>query len=838
MLNIKRTISAATAAVILLTGSAMPVQPAVSADTIFAPGMMQNSFGMRMTSFSGGNNYFLLGGSRNGEDRIPVGRQYYSHSETVMKMANDFCTVGSGLFVGNTVFSSSADYQFVFDDFGQSLQFYGDVYHEMTGDLSFSASVSPDTIDRFRMENNGTIPYTAQPYVYIDGMLDVGEDKLEIGTADDVSNVNLICGGLDTYAQIGDGNHVRIRGDVFLTDPEAESVLARTVEIMGMMPEYVQPAAVPWGELHGGSIICNNKSLLVTNPNKEKVIDGDLIMTNPQGKLVVEAPLTVNGRIICAGAIEGTENIQCTEIITPASDVNFFKNYTDPAYGDYKYSSSSYGFPLLPFSFRPDEMFDKYIRWDLQAGTAEDARKLMETDPLYVESADCGHMWDIMEVYAKNRERVEYTGGSDRTVIYYDEDAFEHRNDANVITYKEETCYDDLGNYHYAYAEILIPDSGYANISEEDVVVYVPYTTALSGKAFIQHYEPVTEENLLPEEYQIDDINLFKDLMEGLAGGEVPTISLSEKRVIPVVYHDTNNAEECSESIEAYPVTESCILDFSQNYATVFIDPFRRDYTPDRPMCILLRNMPMDGKIIINNTARYGTDYQSYESLARRGEAAPRRQVLFFLDSTNTNHMEKPCVFCSGAYGQCGNGPTGRGEGDFRIVSNPYYPWTEGWEELPSAFKYAYELVPNAAIFGEAGAEYQMLNYVFFNADILMPSSRISISGNSARSQYIYRSEPESSPRMSQGSYGEALTFLGDVVCNQIDSDRMTVVQLNDAHRSATEVLPPYEAVRGEWENIVWTFDSEGVLTISGEGDMPDAGVVTDIPWNKYRDDI
>ena len=39
-------------------------------------------------------------------------------------------------------------------------------------------------------------------------------------------------------------------------------------------------------------------------------------------------------------------------------------------------------------------------------------------------------------------------------------------------------------------------------------------------------------------------------------------------------------------------------------------------------------------------------------------------------------------------------------------------------------------------------------------------------------------------------------------------------------------------------EDMTWTFDDEGTLTVSGKGEMNDYGDDENAPWQSYRDDI
>ena len=54
----------------------------------------------------------------------------------------------------------------------------------------------------------------------------------------------------------------------------------------------------------------------------------------------------------------------------------------------------------------------------------------------------------------------------------------------------------------------------------------------------------------------------------------------------------------------------------------------------------------------------------------------------------------------------------------------------------------------------------------------------------------------------------------------------------------ATIVASGYCGGEGNGENLKWELDSEGTLTIRGEGEMKEWGYYNEVPWNKQRSDI
>ena len=52
---------------------------------------------------------------------------------------------------------------------------------------------------------------------------------------------------------------------------------------------------------------------------------------------------------------------------------------------------------LFPFCSRQDEIFETYIRWDLQKNTEAEARAAMNNDAFVQESKDAGHTWNVKE---------------------------------------------------------------------------------------------------------------------------------------------------------------------------------------------------------------------------------------------------------------------------------------------------------------------------------------------------------------------------------------------------------------------------------------------------------
>ena len=75
-------------------------------------------------------------------------------------------------------------------------------------------------------------------------------------------------------------------------------------------------------------------------------------------------------------------------------------------------------------------------------------------------------------------------------------------------------------------------------------------------------------------------------------------------------------------------------------------------------------------------------------------------------------------------------------------------------------------------------------------------------------------------------------------IVSVVMSFAVVVTMLPAVAFGATIVASGYCGGEGNGENLKWELDSEGTLTIRGEGEMKEWGYYNEVPWNKQRSDI
>ncbi|MCQ2407407.1 MAG: hypothetical protein MJ065_02625 [Oscillospiraceae bacterium] len=438
------------------------------------------SFGKSATS----NNMQYFGPQYSGMSTIPAGRGLYNMIEQTDKqfftaLSNDNHSVGNAVFVSNVKSAVLSNY--IFQDYGEHAIFYGNLYPSQPGKgFYFKADISNAT-----KTQNGGVSYGQTPYVYVDGVIDTYDNNgsVFIGYDDDMNegntNVNLYCGGI----KIGDGNSGSLvaRGDIYMYDPDVDSVWGGSTGNQDLtrlgyfVDNNVGGLNAKWGLSNaGGNIFCNNSSLSL---NVGMTIPGDLVMTNNTGKLIVNAGITVYGKVICAGTIEGLENLTCDTIVTSTSakvdgieynldsvtdpNLQVYKKDTDEDgiedtfdyaaflyetygdkgfYGTYintndetvyipnsadadanweEYKKDAYQQALMPYNMRQDEIVDTFYRWDLKATSEAAVQEKMTGDKMIAESIHTGHIYGIKK-FDCGGYVAPVTGTEMKTVYQFD----------------------------------------------------------------------------------------------------------------------------------------------------------------------------------------------------------------------------------------------------------------------------------------------------------------------------------------------------------------------------------------------------------------------------------
>ncbi len=408
------------------------------------------SFGKSATS----NNMQYFGPQYSGMSNLPAGRGLYDgiaqdDKQFFTALSNNSHSVGNAVFVSNVKSRVSSNY--IFQNYGEHAIFYGNLYPAQPHQgFFFKADISEGT------RATGGVDYTKTPYVYVDGVIDTSDnngsvligydDKKEEGT----TNINLYCGGVKV-GETGDGSLI-VRGDVFMYDPSLNSYWGGAEEAGKTRLGYfvdnnVGRMNAPWGiSSAGGNIFCNNAKLTLA---KDMYIPGDLVFTNNAGELVIGANVSVGGKVLCAGKLTVTGNLDCATIVTTTSATVDGVNYnldsvTDPnlqgykidmdgdgtpdtfnysaflydkyadkdGYGPYlntadneinntydgewdAYLSRGYQQALMPYNMRIEEIIGTYYRWDLKSTDRSVVEERIEKDTLIAESKQAGHNYGI-----------------------------------------------------------------------------------------------------------------------------------------------------------------------------------------------------------------------------------------------------------------------------------------------------------------------------------------------------------------------------------------------------------------------------------------------------------
>jgi len=709
------------------------------------------------------NNVSYFGPQYSGMQDLPLGRINYV-SAGLKTLSNDNRAVGNVVTIAsiyNEVLKNC-----VFESYGEGAQFYGDIVVKNKGNNAgyyFGALIN-DT-DRAVQRN-----YNQQPYVYVDGMVgsydhdsyDNNNINVNIGGqgggvyvgscqfGEGNNNVNMYCGGICFPS----GTEFQVLGDLYMYDPDLYSVwrsmdttMWGNTAVYRFVSNNINKADTKLADNYavGGNIICNNKyfDLGAGSNNGGMTINGNLIFTNPEGTLNISNTVHVNGSVLCAGTLEGRGNLDCGDIHVASEEPDFYEKYGDPTYAEKRgwdyaevdLSEVGYHQALMPFELRIDEIFDQYWRWDLQRGTDTDAINASNADRYVAESMACGHDWSVGQA----------------------------------------------GNKWVTHT-----------------------TTALKGKNFIEHFIPSTDRTLTTAGYDWTDRDAFtgpggatlrvvrtnKQYTFEKLTGNIPGEWTQEQKDnlqfirnnyhtgVPIVYHDKNGTLQ-TKSVNALVIKDSCVLNLEgcPSNVVILIDPHAGGHSDSNPLRIVLEGSSNnESTIVVNNTCGYNEDYSSYTPYAASGtkttyDIPGRREVyLFMADGYGGSGGTGGSVVMSGSYGMFTSG-------EWYVVSNPLYPTHSDWANVDAAFKYAYEVVPNTVIFGQAGKTFTFMNGAHFNAELILPESGLRFPTTSnIQAKMNYREYSNSITYYAKDNVGDSnpkqipIFGTGTILCKEIST--------------------------------------------------------------------
>ncbi len=831
-------LSAATAAVLCVTGMSFPAQQPEPVQAYGTQAPVSMRYPTVTMDYAESNNGSYYGGQRFGAGQIPAGRGFYVEeaassgsygASAVNELRNDCVFVGDTVFTGSVYSNNHVNLDF--QNPGEGLTVYGN----LKAGSAFNVNASWDSFQK--VNNNIKALYQEIPYIYVDGIFSsTFPNALEFGaheTAEQdirtVAPVNIYAGAM----QLTQDTRYYGKGDICLYDPALDSTLSCTVfrlrdsEYPVMQTPAMDEQAEPTVETRLGNIYCNNKSLTIGSRDQETVINGDLVFANPEGVLNITGCLEVYGDIICAGTMNVQRNRQDDvrvhgHIYTYSgewmTDMDMYAWYDgepervfhdetgvyfsdDPGmiredmdrllYGSEMQSETPYHYAFFPVNARKENLLEQYVRWDLAAGSMDEAQEMLMNDPEIQAGIARGQEWQII--------KAEGIGGNRFAPV----------------------C-EGRGYYRGC-----IPSG-------------IPLTSDMLRENYGAPYRIIADEAEFKATYP--------------EAGQVSYTEQDVRRSNVRFFSCDYSGAEREWNIESVPViTQSCTLtprfgDGSrENF--IFIDPRANNYDEQNPMAILLDlsqcnpNNPLT--ILVNNNTDYhmsgsGYDYTSpmpaAVSAQESGAVLPGRQdVLIFLKPPESSYgmpsfmMKNFKLVTTGAYSIT------QTEEKTPVIGSPSYALLTDPESddvlsgNPDIYKYQY--IPNVTLFGQIDAAYSFQNGALFNANICMPGSDLINTFSVLPSINVeYREYPENAlPAETYYSPNLGLKSLGTMTVRSYSSTNGgDIVGLPDRNRPLAEPKVTRQGICGaEGDNLVYMFDeTAGILTIDGSGEMAEAAAL------------
>lgn len=261
--------------------------------------------------------------------------------------------------------------------------------------------------------------------------------------------------------------------------------------------------------------------------------------------------------------------------------LNCEQTYTDT---DGKKHTAEVG--LYPFCSRLDEIFETYIRWDLQEDTEDAAKKWLTTDPLIQESKNAGHTWSV-------KEKMD---GTEKIYVPYTTSLNE--------------------NDHAFIGEIDTGDAAkiaYASTPDAD-------TELPGGEPALVFDKPSTLES---RPYYYHD-----------ATGNEKSASIAN-----AMYVDTSCVLDFTQNSNDWN-------NLANSDGTIYVDPSAKGYSAANPLVIYIKGKFNNGRlnILVNNTY----DYAQGDYYADLGTYTDRNQVVIYWD--DNFWAQKANFYTTGSY--------------------------------------------------------------------------------------------------------------------------------------------------------------------------------------------
>lgn len=670
----------------------------------------------------------------------------YNESRAGKDDYNLYITNDKMMSVGNVIFVNNV-YMRVkmmceFQDAREGAVIYGDLNGDNQG-MHFISNVKNVSAGDFTEKSN---------YVYVDGIVRITTDagQVIVGEAPSTAGaqsypINLYCGGIQTG--VNGGRKISVSGDVYMYNPDVEStwchgdgVTPLTKFTDAQVNKVANVSDYPGG--CGGNIICNNKSLSLGGGNGTFDVPGDIVMTQAGSHLYLADNVRVAGNVITPGEVHltGNASIAGQTISGNAAWGTINTGYYNAAY-QASQNHGQYDLSLMPYISRLDELFQTYYRWDLYESTAAAASAHISTDPYIKESIAAGHT--------------------------------------------------DASGHGWSVKEFKMQDGS---------SLYVPFTTCASTYWMIPTHTYVKPADAIGNIVANGTQNNYLSYA-GFTGGTALTEYSGSTSNILAVAHDASGVMTATTDNDMqlngyYVVNSSCEID-THTYNKIFVDPSALQSNQELKI-VLKGDCGGSGQmcdIVVNNTAAYSNNgYGSPAAYASNNRFAGRTQVRFFLKEgfghTNANLM----IRTTGIMKQWK-------DKNLCVVQRPTYPDDANWANLTGGLKYAYELVPNFTIYGEAGATYDfsVSNQVMLNADVAMPCSTwkfgtVNGTGDEAGAKSVtYYETASSSPSMGSNY----LWAVGSFMLDTLDLNDRSAVTAYIGSMGQPSTTPPSQIIEG-----------------------------------------
>lgn len=764
------------------------------------------------------DNVVVLGPQFSGMTEVPKGRTKYGN--TFQEISNNVASVGDGIFVGS--FKIKVNTGFIFQRKGEGLQYYGNLSLENIGTI-FDARMDAALA-------NTEWPYQKQNYVYVDGTMSGGTNggKVSIGytkpSADDKGNkpgdvgnrnVNLFAGAVN-FDAVNRG--LNVCGDVYLYDPALDStwVAFKGSTLLRDFTEKQVSKSSGYPNYSGthGNLVCNNNKLTLGcgGDSESLTIDGDLIFTNPNGSVVINAPnVHVKGKAIFACPQSSVDirpgtNFICDNGATYNKNEAELKRILKASSGDENkigntalasYINNGRDYSLFPFNYRLDEIFDTYYRWDL-AGVST-----WDTDPLVKESKACGHTWATKTFTATvSKDTSEY--GPEQELTQAELEALgvnPYNTNGGTVLPDGSICvnlgYDQgRGANIFRYQQCIRKGT----IQKTTSSVTVPYTTPVNkNNVIIKAFEPLDGSKAAAtvskrDDMSYSDIASFRADMVDEAGKKLTNPANVKGTNLSVTWTYPDGTKMATKTTDVYYVNQDCEIDMNEINRPVFIDPSQ---AASLPLRVAVKGSMKGKTILINNTAQYkggktapeiDHDYMTPVKVDGKDTYSyfGRQDVYLFLE--NGVDMEKALIVTTGVAGGFGGSPSVSTKLTLDMVSNPYYPGSTEWAGLTTAAeKQKFLYVPNDVIFGQDGATYTFTNGGMFVGAVMMPYSTVSHKTQAPEPAFQYR-EDHDSVKFNPGA-NRACVCIGSMVVDELKGENWTLMAyLGDGNRKGGRI--------------------------------------------------